>query len=66
MCYYGTILVMTHEEAKSYISLSVQEGYLNINDAEKLEALPEEEMIREVEKLAERGDLQIFEDSNQE
>lgn len=47
---------MTYEQAKNYIFYAVKEGFLDEGSATHLENLPEEEMIKEVEKMADQGD----------
>jgi len=50
---------MTLKEVKHYINFSVKEGYMSEEEAERLESLPKKEMIKEVEKMADRGDAAI-------
>lgn len=50
---------MTLEEAKNYIYYAYKEGYLDEREMERLESLPEEEMVKEVEEMAARGDTEI-------
>lgn len=49
---------MNADQARGYISLSLKEGYMSEEQAEELLSLPEAEMIKEVEKMAARGDAE--------
>ena len=47
---------MTYKEAKHYVFMSVKEGYMSEDDADRLESLPKREMIIKCGELGEQGD----------